>query len=365
MGCVRIGPVTITAAADGSSLGNPGPAGWAWYVDDDCWASGGWPHGTNNMGELMAVLDLLQQTAHIGEPLHVLCDSQYAINVISKWTKGWKRKGWKKSDGKPVLNVDLVKALDEAMQGRDVTFEWVRGHNGHAMNEAADLRARAAATAFQQGREPDAGPGFPLAIGRSPAPTTPPATTAMDTPDGPPAPAASGGTGARRGGSAAPSTGPARRRRSAAQAPVTAPEVAEPEVEESELAEDYQQPDLFSGAQPELDLPEVDQVAELERWLHSPEPAEDPTQWAGLLHPGWYRVRTDGTLDHRGDVLSGVLSPDVCTLDILEARQLRADEVLLLSRATEPSATTTVRTALWVRENAQWQQRFEQVSPEA
>ena len=51
----------IIAAADGSALGNPGPAGWGWYVDEQHWASGGWPHGTNNMGELMAVLDLLQQ----------------------------------------------------------------------------------------------------------------------------------------------------------------------------------------------------------------------------------------------------------------------------------------------------------------
>ena len=48
----------IIAAADGSALGNPGPAGWAWYIDDDHWASGGWAHGTNNMGELKAVLDL-------------------------------------------------------------------------------------------------------------------------------------------------------------------------------------------------------------------------------------------------------------------------------------------------------------------
>jgi ribonuclease HI len=47
----------IFAAADGSALGNPGPAGWAWYVDDDRWASGGWAHGTNNMGELMGVLE--------------------------------------------------------------------------------------------------------------------------------------------------------------------------------------------------------------------------------------------------------------------------------------------------------------------
>ena len=74
--------MTLVAAADGSALGNPGPAGWAWYVDDDCWASGGWPHGTNNMGELTAVLDLLQQTAEVDDDLLVYCDSTYAINSI-------------------------------------------------------------------------------------------------------------------------------------------------------------------------------------------------------------------------------------------------------------------------------------------
>ncbi len=66
------GPVRLVAAADGSAIGNPGPAGWAWYVDEDCWASGGWAHGTNNMGELTAVLDLLQQTADVGRPARLL-----------------------------------------------------------------------------------------------------------------------------------------------------------------------------------------------------------------------------------------------------------------------------------------------------
>ncbi|TRY19806.1 ribonuclease HI family protein [Tessaracoccus rhinocerotis] len=153
----------IVAACDGSALSNPGPAGWAWYISDDIWAAGGWDHGTNNMGELMAVLDLLQSTAHTGEPLRILADSQYVINSLTKWLPGWKRRGWKKGDGKPVLNVELMKQLDEALQGRDVTFEWVKGHAGHVMNEAADERARAAATAFMQGREPDVGPGFPAA----------------------------------------------------------------------------------------------------------------------------------------------------------------------------------------------------------
>lgn len=323
--------MTITAAADGSSLGNPGPAGWAWYVDDDCWASGGWPVGTNNMGELMAVLDLLQQTAHVEEPLHVLCDSQYAINVISKWTAGWKKRGWKKADGKPVLNADLVKALDEAMRGRRVTFEWVRGHNGHDLNEAADQRARAAATAYQRGKQPDAGPGFTVI----PAP----------------------------GQLAADAAG-----RSAGGLVAAAADASSLDEDEEEL-EAYLQPELFADPEtgPELDLADLDQVAELERWLHGAEPVADPSAWAAVLHPGWFRVRADGAVDRLADVLSGVLAADTCDIDVLEARLLRPDEVLLLCRgvADDPTGVrSTVRTSLWVREASQWQQRFEQVTTE-
>ena len=150
----------LVAAADGSALGNPGPAGWAWYVDDDCWHAGGWSHGTNNMGELMAVLDLLESTADPALPLTVLCDSTYVIKAITEWMPNWKRRGWKKGDGKPVLNQDLLRRLDAAVQGRDVRFEWIKGHSGHDLNEAADQRARAVATAYQRGTAPDPGPGL-------------------------------------------------------------------------------------------------------------------------------------------------------------------------------------------------------------
>ena len=151
----------IIAAADGSALGNPGPAGWAWYIDDDHWASGGWAHGTNNMGELKAVLDLFEATASRPEAkLRVYCDSQYVINSLTKWMPGWKKKGWKKSDGKPVLNRDLLEALDRALTGRDYEFIWVKGHAGHELNEKADSLANGAARAYQEGREPAHGPGF-------------------------------------------------------------------------------------------------------------------------------------------------------------------------------------------------------------
>jgi ribonuclease HI len=152
--------MTIRAAADGSALGNPGPAGWAWYVDDDCWAAGGWKHATNNQGELMAVLQLFRATAHLPDDLLILCDSQYVINCVSKWMPGWKRKGWRKADGKPVMNVELLKEIDEALVGRTYRFEWVKGHANHPLNEAADTRARAASEAFQRGRPVDAGPGW-------------------------------------------------------------------------------------------------------------------------------------------------------------------------------------------------------------
>ena len=151
----------IIAAADGSALGNPGPAGWAWYIDDNHWASGGWAHGTNNMGELKAVLDLFEATASRSEAkLRVYCDSQYVINSLTKWMPGWKKKGWKKSDGKPVLNRDLLEALDQALTGRDYEFIWVKGHAGHELNEKADSLANGAARAYQEGREPAYGPGF-------------------------------------------------------------------------------------------------------------------------------------------------------------------------------------------------------------
>lgn len=151
----------IIAAADGSALGNPGPAGWAWYIDDDHWASGGWAHGTNNMGELKAVLDLFEATASRPEAkLRVYCDSQYVINSLTKWMPGWKKKGWKKSDGKPVLNRDLLEALDRALTGRDYEFIWVKGHAGHELNEKADSLANGAARAYQEGRKPAHGPGF-------------------------------------------------------------------------------------------------------------------------------------------------------------------------------------------------------------
>ena len=90
----------------------------------------------------------------------MLADSQYVINSVTKWMSGWKKRGWRKSDKSPVLNADLMQAIDEAISGRKVSFEWVRGHSGHPLNEAADDKARAAATAYQRHGSVERGPGW-------------------------------------------------------------------------------------------------------------------------------------------------------------------------------------------------------------
>lgn len=181
--------MTITAAADGSALGNPGPAGWAWYVDEERWAAGGWPHATNNQGELKAVLELFRATAHLDDDLRILCDSQYVINSVTKWMPGWKKRGWKKADGKPVLNRELLEELDAAMAGRRYRFEWVKGHAGHPLNEAADTRARAVSEAYSRGAAIPAGPGWAGAAPAASAPVsaaTPVSTAPSFAPASPP-----------------------------------------------------------------------------------------------------------------------------------------------------------------------------------
>lgn len=188
----------IRAAADGSALGNPGPAGWAWYINDDAWASGGWSHATNNQGELEAVRQLLIATEDIDDDLHIYCDSSYVVRSMTQWVHNWRKKGWRKSDGSPVQNLDLIRPLDELItrrrnSGRNVTFEWVRGHNGHELNEKADSLAFAAARAFQQGQPHNPGPGFGVTAANgeadgtatAPAPTSTPAPAATPTPTTP------------------------------------------------------------------------------------------------------------------------------------------------------------------------------------
>lgn len=152
----------VVAATDGSAINNPhGPAGWAWFVSEDCWAAGGFSQASNQVAELFAVLALLRAVPREYD-LRVRTDSQFAINACSKWMPGWKRNGWRKSDGTTVANLGLVQDLDRALAGRSVAWEWVRGHSGDPMNEIADRICTAASDALRRGRDDEMprGPGW-------------------------------------------------------------------------------------------------------------------------------------------------------------------------------------------------------------
>ena len=130
--------------------------GWAWADheqnaggkpghkhDDHGYDAGGATNGTNQIGELCAVLEALR--AHPGpEPLLIESDSQYAINCSTKWVKGWKKNGWKNSQKKPVKNKELIQAIDREISQRPgpVDFRWVKGHAGNEGNELVDELAR-------------------------------------------------------------------------------------------------------------------------------------------------------------------------------------------------------------------------------
>ena len=149
VGDVRPGFDAIVAT-DGACSGNPGPGGWAW-VEQITGArdSGGAARTTNNAMELTALVRALEYVGPSGDLLS-RADSQYASNTMTKWAPSWRRKGWKKADGKPVANRELVErllTLYEARIGR-TEVEWVRGHTGDAANELADALAVARSREF-------------------------------------------------------------------------------------------------------------------------------------------------------------------------------------------------------------------------
>jgi len=136
----------VLVATDGACKRNPGPAGWAWVSADGRWASGSLISGTNNIGELLALLNAL--TAHSNAAdLTLEIDSQYVIDSYTKWMDGWARRGWVKADGQPVLNIELMKELMLARNARreaglpDAKFVKVKGHSGHILNAWADIKA--------------------------------------------------------------------------------------------------------------------------------------------------------------------------------------------------------------------------------
>ena len=133
----------IEIFTDGSCLGNPGPGGWAYIIQDGEQRREGFGHcvdTTNNRMEMMAVIMALEALKKPSK-VTLTTDSKYVIDGLTKWVFGWIKKGWKTADNKPVKNVDLWQRLIEAKKPHDVEIHWVRGHNGHAENERVDRLA--------------------------------------------------------------------------------------------------------------------------------------------------------------------------------------------------------------------------------
>jgi ribonuclease HI len=159
----------IQVACDGSALRNPGPGGWAWYVDEDRWAAGAEAHSTNQRMELTAVLQFLRATVDLPpqQPVVLVLDSTYTRDCLTVWIRTWLRNGWVNSKKQPVANRDLIEPAYELLHGRTGTrIQWVKGHANHPLNTKADLACTAASAAIAGGLPVPAGPGWAARSGR-------------------------------------------------------------------------------------------------------------------------------------------------------------------------------------------------------
>jgi ribonuclease HI len=140
---MAMNPKQVIIHTDGGCQGNPGVGGWAAvlrYGNHVKEISGGEIATTNNRMELLAAIESLRA---LKEPCAVtlFTDSEYLRNGITSWIRGWKFKGWRTKDKKPVKNSDLWKELDRLASGHQLKWEWLKGHAGHPDNERCDVLA--------------------------------------------------------------------------------------------------------------------------------------------------------------------------------------------------------------------------------
>ncbi len=132
---------TVTIYTDGACSGNPGPGGWGAilrYKDISREMSGGEAKTTNNRMELMGVISALSA---LNEPcvVELWSDSKYVIDALQKgWAKGWRKRGWVKSDKKPALNSDLWEKLLDLTEEHEMRYHWVKGHADNPFNNRCD-----------------------------------------------------------------------------------------------------------------------------------------------------------------------------------------------------------------------------------
>lgn len=151
-------PASVVIHTDGSCLGNPGPGGWAArlaYGAHVRLLSGGFQRTTNNRMEVFAAVMALEALSRSCR-VDLYTDSRYLRDAVEKgWLRSWRKKGWKKADGKPALNKDLWMRLEAQLARHAVRMHWLAGHAGHAENEEVDRLARQCAA--QKGLPQDEG----------------------------------------------------------------------------------------------------------------------------------------------------------------------------------------------------------------
>jgi ribonuclease HI len=180
-------PTPTIVFTDGAAKGNPGPGGWGAIVvtpePQVVELGGGSPHTTNNKMELSGAIAALEYLADRPGPVAIYTDSTYVIQGITQWVWGWRKRGWKTSQGTDVLNRDLWERLSSLLAARprgDVDWRWVRGHVGTPGNERVD--AIAVAFALQQPADLYEGPldGYTLPVLQLPDDTALPERSASD-----------------------------------------------------------------------------------------------------------------------------------------------------------------------------------------
>jgi len=138
---------TVEIYADGACRGNPGPGGWGALLiheGQEKELSGAERHTTNNRMELTAAIRALEALKKPGTSARVYTDSQYVIKGIEEWVGGWKARGWRTADKKPVKNQDLWEQLDALAARHSLEWHWVKGHSGVPGNERVDALANRA-----------------------------------------------------------------------------------------------------------------------------------------------------------------------------------------------------------------------------
>ncbi len=148
----------VICYTDGGCRGNPGIGAWAYLLIDPTTgnaleSASGETETTNNRMEMTAAIEALRSLKHKPTEICIHTDSKYLIDCCTQWMAGWKAKGWKKKGG-ALKNVDLLKQLDQLLQEHQVTWQWVKGHDGNPGNERVDELLNQSMDLIEQDQSP-------------------------------------------------------------------------------------------------------------------------------------------------------------------------------------------------------------------